>query len=284
MLQPIVYGFGLGVRYLDNGLFWERRSGYTRIHDSDFRGRYLPLESGLMGACIKGKKEARMSSSNGSYSNGQCCICSEIQSGRLPPLYEEKYDIAYRNCLETRDFVVFPSVSPLTFGHLLLFPKRHVTSLAQLNSKCLQNLCKIVTQLAARVSVRSDPPYFFEHGVPENGTGGCGITHAHLHLLPLPTSIALSADGRVSKEYPPDRSGDLVHMLDTHIPGFHYLLFGQDLGDLRLSFSSGLPSQYMRRIIAEETGLTCWDWRELSGVNLFRRTIKEIGMLEAVVG
>ncbi|MBZ5610322.1 MAG: HIT domain-containing protein [Acidobacteriia bacterium] len=132
----------------------------------------------------------------------QCCICAEIVTGEFPLNYRHAYPIDSRICLETKDFVVFPSVSPMSGGHVLLLPRVHVTRLADLPDGQCQQLRLCVDQATDRLRERfGQTCYLFEHGVATGGTA-CGIDHAHLHLLPLATNIAYSIEAQVEADFP----------------------------------------------------------------------------------
>ena len=61
--------------------------------------------------------------------SSNCCICSEISSGKFPSKYYSFYPVNNRICLENEQFIVVPSISPIVEGHLLIFPKYHIKNL-----------------------------------------------------------------------------------------------------------------------------------------------------------
>jgi diadenosine tetraphosphate (Ap4A) HIT family hydrolase len=206
---------------------------------------------------------------------GECCICEEIASRRLPERFQRAYGTIDRICVESKDFIAFPTVSPLVVGHMLVFPKNHVSSLSKLSVPLIESLCQLATEIATEVALHGSSLYFFEHGVLEDGKGSCGISHAHLHVLPLDSSVTSVLTRKASLRFPPHFSGKLTSLLASgknhESP---YLLFGESLSDLHLTFAPAIPSQFMRHLIAANIGLPDWDWRRLTGIQRFRKTMR----------
>ena len=101
------------------------------------------------------------------------CIFCQIVAGKLPSeiLYQDEEVIAFRD------------IHPLAPTHVLIIPKRHIPSLAQLTDAeipLIGHMAKVANQLAK------------EEGVAENGyrlvissgeQGGQVVPHLHMHLL-----------------------------------------------------------------------------------------------------
>jgi hypothetical protein len=104
----------------------------------------------------------------------------------------------------------------------------------------------------------------FEHGIRKDGSGGCGVVHAHLHVLPLENDVVDRVRNRVVKDFTGALDADLPCFFED-VQNTSYLLFGRFSHSLVLVPSNGVPSQYLRRSIAEEAGFGRWDWREYYG-------------------
>lgn len=101
------------------------------------------------------------------------CIFCQIVAG------EVSSNILYRD----ESVMAFPDINPLAPIHLLIIPKKHIPSLAQLSeaeSSLIGAMVNTANQLAKR------------EGISENGyrlvincgkQGGQGMPHLHLHLL-----------------------------------------------------------------------------------------------------
>jgi len=203
-----------------------------------------------------------------------CCFCEEISSKAFPDQYRSAYPVVSRICLETDEFVVLPTLSPLCAGHVLVLPRRHVTNLAALPERARKALLECAESTVSQLAERfGSDLYFFEHGVPRAGLA-CGVDHAHLHILPMSTGTATEVESRIETDFPALDSDDLVQALSltTQVKTTSYLLHGPSLDSIRMSFGESIPSQYMRHLIAEIECRSDWDWKLLSGRTEFLST------------
>ncbi len=101
------------------------------------------------------------------------CLFCKIAAGEIPTsfLYEDE------------DIVIFPDINPLTPLHLLVIPRKHITSLAEMSDKDTPVVGKM-TKAANRVAK--------EMGLAEKGyrltinsgpDAGQVIFHLHMHLM-----------------------------------------------------------------------------------------------------
>lgn len=201
-------------------------------------------------------------------SNAGCCFCDELTSGtfemggQLFPLLRR------RIVMDRNDFVVFPTLSPLSAGHVLIIPKVHVTSLAQLSSSQREGLLEVYEHAVGRIGTIFGETLFFEHGVG-SGLGGCGVTHAHLHIIPASLSTTLS---EVSAQYQLEGPAGLGQVLNRFCPGSSYLLLGGSPEKV-FSVEAKIPSQFMRKLLARRKGLNSWDWRLAGQWEFFSETM-----------
>ncbi len=99
------------------------------------------------------------------------CIFCQIVAGKIPSqiLYQDE------------EVVAFPDINPEAPVHLLIIPKTHIPSLAQLaESAIIAHMVDVANQLAK------------EKGILESGyrlviscgrEGGQAVPHLHMHLL-----------------------------------------------------------------------------------------------------
>ncbi len=101
------------------------------------------------------------------------CIFCQIVAGKIPSeiLYQDEEVIAFRD------------INPQAPAHLLIIPKRHITSLAHLSAAdtpLIGNMAKVASQLAKQAGV-------FESGyrlvINCGEQGGQLVPHLHMHLL-----------------------------------------------------------------------------------------------------
>ncbi len=88
-------------------------------------------------------------------------------------------DIRYQD----EELIAFPDINPLAPTHLLILPKKHISSLIELSeaeTSLVGNMTRTANQLAKR------------EGIAESGyrlvincgrQGGQGVFHLHMHLL-----------------------------------------------------------------------------------------------------
>jgi len=101
------------------------------------------------------------------------CVFCKIVDGQIPS------DIRYEN----DNLIAFPDINPLAPVHLLVIPRKHVSSLTDLSeeeSSLIGEMAGAANQLAK------------SEGIAEKGyrlvincgrEGGQGVDHLHMHLL-----------------------------------------------------------------------------------------------------
>jgi hypothetical protein len=99
----------------------------------------------------------------------------------------------------------------------------------------------------------------FEHGIRSEGAGGCGIDHAHMHAVPVTAPGVLNI---LTREFDGRRIASLADIAGTLEKNSSYLFF-EDASRERYVFPvENLPSQYMRKLVADSIGKREWNWRE----------------------
>lgn len=88
-----------------------------------------------------------------------------------------------RVILETETTLAFLDGYPITEGHALVIPKRHVESLFELPP---EELAALWEQVAAvrELLVEKYNPDAFNIGVNDGPAAGQTVPHAHIHLIP----------------------------------------------------------------------------------------------------
>ncbi|MBN2505794.1 MAG: HIT family protein [Verrucomicrobia bacterium] len=88
-----------------------------------------------------------------------------------------------RVLLETGTTLAFLDAYPVTEGHTLVIPKRHVTSIFELSPEELGALWAQVAA-ARHWLVHTYSPDAFNIGVNDGPAAGQTIPHAHIHVIP----------------------------------------------------------------------------------------------------
>lgn len=200
-----------------------------------------------------------------------CVFCREL-SGRRDTNFARLYpEFSSRVIAETDDLVVFPCIGQLTSGHSLVVTKVHYSNFAEAFS-VLPDLAIQLNYILANthelLGFKSKDTLYFEHGSITAEDGGCGIYHAHLHLVPQAGSVKI---GSLSGNDPQNFKSliDAYIAINSDKP---YALIGSERsGFNKESLHVAIPSQTIRRKVASELGCLSWDWRE---------TGQEKGMIE----
>lgn len=194
-----------------------------------------------------------------------CEFCQEFAGSS--PRFEKLYGrlASTRIVARTDRFVALPTLGQLFTGSLLILPVDHVETCARLTAEARQELEELAATMAHRVREFGEP-IIFEHGATEPSGGGCGIYHAHLHIVPVPVSTLAST---LFPEHQA-QTQDLQRAWESLQNADEYLLMsaaGQTLYSDLMGQASRYPSQFFRRRIAEHFHLEApWDWRAYTDV------------------
>src|ERR1700678_2335133 len=107
-----------------------------------------------------------------------CRFCGYLKNGTAN---SERWTVV----AETELLVAVPSVGPLVPGWLLVIPKQHALSFGAVDASNLSALMADIQRIAMGWRDLFGPLAWFEHGPAEaRSSAGCGIDHAHMHLVP----------------------------------------------------------------------------------------------------
>ena len=190
-----------------------------------------------------------------------CEFCREF--GRREPNSFSAIYAGVADCrivARTRRFVAIPTLGQLFVGSLLVLPLAHVETCAELEPDAQLEMLDLIDGMLVRASALGHP-ICFEHGATAMSEGGCGIHHAHLHIVPLPRKEAAQALFPEAAMAHDDLASAWAALAVTD----HYLLLSDGcrtlVRDLRAKPGPFL-SQFFRRRLVEHFGLKVpWDWR-----------------------
>jgi diadenosine tetraphosphate (Ap4A) HIT family hydrolase len=111
-----------------------------------------------------------------SDSPADCPFCA-IVAGRLPSSQVYSDD----------DVVAFLDIRPVTTGHLLVVPRAHAASLAELDEHAGARIFTTAQRLAAAVRGSGLPCEGVNLFLADGAVAGQEVFHVHLHVLPRTT-------------------------------------------------------------------------------------------------
>jgi diadenosine tetraphosphate (Ap4A) HIT family hydrolase len=189
-----------------------------------------------------------------------CDFCDEFSGGRVNSFFA-----LYGDTLKTRiiasstHFNVIPTIGQIVEGYLLIVPKTHYRALADLPPELRDEFACIVNAIHSAVLTTYGTYIMFEHGTRGSSSGGCGVTHAHMHVLPL----AASNDpiDAVRANYP-CKTIETVHQIIEGTTSSSYLFYQDTCSHKYIFQTDYLPSQYVRQLLARALNSAAWDWRD----------------------
>jgi len=183
--------------------------------------------------------------------------------------------------LESPNFIVLPSLGALVEGWLLLVPKKHFVCVGALPDslkvemqEMKQFLCKALQQSYGQVCV-------FEHGPSsENLSVGCGVDHAHLHIVPVAFDLASAVTPFLPKDVRWSEAG-LEQCRAAFEQGEDYLYLEQPIGSGRIVTHQQFGSQLFRRAVASCIGVVDqFNWRDYFQIANVMATINKVRALD----
>lgn len=194
----------------------------------------------------------------------QCPFCIEIE-GTGDSIFGEMMGtrLASRVLYQDEDFVVMPPLGEFIEGGLLVLSRRHVLSFAFLEPEKLTRLAQLVRVIRQQLlQVYGVSPLVFEHGpAPQRTKGVCCVDHAHLNIFPAGVRVHPQLAERMSMPL-----CDLQQLSLLARAEFGYLVVQENDGSIRAYDGQLVPTQLVRRIIANELGLAeRWHWKDYPG-------------------
>ena len=187
--------------------------------------------------------------------NIECPFCKEEKNRNDNPIKKD------RIIAETKNLIVFPTTGGFVKNYQLIVPKKHLNCFGELTKEELQELKFLIEwQKNINKNYFNSNTSMFEHGalIPHN-TSGKSIVHAHLHVFPNNTTLI----NKISKYgFNINRISDISE-LSTISRDFENYLYYQDIdGTNYVITHDGIPSQFLRKVLAESKGIENWNWRK----------------------
>ena len=81
-------------------------------------------------------------------------------------------------------FLVIKDLYPVTKGHTLIIPKRHVPSFFDLTSEEQSSFLQILNSQKEKLRLQDNTVTGFNEGINDGEDSGQTVMHCHIHLIP----------------------------------------------------------------------------------------------------
>jgi len=189
-----------------------------------------------------------------------CDFCNEF-SGGMENTFARIYrrELISRSLYTSKQFVVMPSLGQIVEGYVLIVPVRHCMAIADMSTEGVQELGGLRDFVRDALSQTYGPSILFEHGIRGTEAGGCGVEHAHLHAVPFDSTTEPIEELKAKHSFKPISGLAQLHSeVSANSP---YLYYEQTNGQAWVCETERIPSQYVRKLLAQLIGTEPWDWR-----------------------
>ena len=204
---------------------------------------------------------------------GPCRLCLQHEARRSTQPWNQPL-------FESPNFDVLPSLGALVEGWLLIIPRDHYLSSGAIPGSLTSELSQVKSIVAELVSSTFGPATVFEHGPSgSQHLTGCGIDHAHLHVVPLefdlriasepllPSGVSFKPGGVDACRAAVEAALDYLYL---ELPGRNGLI----------ATSTDFGSQLFRHAIARQLGIADeYKWRDYPQMPKVARTIERLTSL-----
>lgn len=180
----------------------------------------------------------------------ECKYCRSFISSNIAGAWEQ-------TILETDNFVVVPTLGSIVPGWVLIVPKLHILNMAEISSSYELELEHLLTESREFLTSCFGEPILFEHGPSRAGSlSGCGIDHAHLHMVSLELDIQREFENSQFAGLSWSCLGKNILPSQLLMPhGMDYLYFQNTNRGAFIAEVECPTSQFFRKVIARGIGL-----------------------------
>lgn len=219
-----------------------------------------------------------------------CTFCDEVDDKETSNFrriisYKEIPSIIIKS---TDHFFVVPGLGPMDQCYLLILPKESYVSMASLPLTWLEELQSLKTYIRKELTQHYTIPLMFEHGPATNQSlmAGCCIEHAHIHVFATKANLLnelqldySNGNFGVHEKFMPKRVHSFIDLKQWIELGISYLWYEtNDEEQWGFPLTINVQSQYMRRILSRQLGLSDpeWDWALYPGKEKIIETWKTL--------
>lgn len=178
---------------------------------------------------------------------------------------------------QSANFRVLVSLGALVEGWVLLVPNEHFLSMGAVPPRLIPELRALKELVCGRLESIYGPVCAFEHGPgKERRDVGCGVDHAHLHLVPMAFDLATAAAAYLPEDSRWESAGQ-ADCQTAALDGEDYLYIEQPINRGRILRHQHIGSQTLRRAIAAHIGVSDeFNWRTHPQIENVERTIRAL--------
>lgn len=200
----------------------------------------------------------------------ECAICESLKN----PHKDAFWNVPL---LQTEHFVVLPSLGSMVEGWLLVVPKEHHLCMGAVPSTREDEFFELRDRVRNDLeTLYNQPVVLFEHGPSRMlKRTGCGVDHAHVHLVPFAADLVALATPYLDEGtawYPASSQS----LRDAYSKGLDYLYAEIPGREALMATSTEFGSQVFRRAIADSLQITNeYQWREFRRLDTVANTISD---------
>lgn len=187
-----------------------------------------------------------------------CCFCEKFSA---PKAVSNTWDTVL---FESSNFVVVPTRGSIVKGWLLVVPKRHFPCVGAFAPDLREEFNDVRATVSSVVKAKYGSVIQFEHGpVGVGHPAGCGVDHAHLHVVGLNTDLIEHSTNNFKLPAIWEKIDTVNRTADAFAERVPYLFVENENGEQWLLKHHGIGSQMLRKVIASQRGLADYfDWKQ----------------------
>lgn len=189
-----------------------------------------------------------------------------------------------RALLVRADWLVAPTVGAIVPNWLLLIPRDPALNFRVWADLHGRRPAQLLRDVQLHLGLRADEVIWFEHGPCSTGTSiGCGLDHAHMHVLIRPCfsfwSFKEKAQSLSDLDWTAGEFDDAYHTLAG---GSSYLIAGSGVATIIAQRVEATGSQFFRRVVGALADVgDAWDYRRYPHAHNVNETIRTFRSLES---
>lgn len=193
-----------------------------------------------------------------------CVFCRELTGAGETNFGRHYPELSSRIVGTTKNLQAFPCIGQLKEGHFLVVTKAHVPTFREAvfaNPAIWEEFNELVREVHKLLDLQLDNSLFFEHGAKCEEQGGCGIYHAHIHIVPEASHVNLR---KYFPSFVQNNSSLITEAYSNLSKDQAYVMYGSSVHEFcSHPISEPLPSQTLRKLVASELDVSTWDWRQV---------------------